>query len=280
MDKDIKFPEVENLEAKLLLEAVYLHYGYDFRDFSMEHIRRRLDYHLKQYSYSNIPMVMHDILMDPDAFQQLLKSFSINVTAMFRDPQFYRKLQSEVYPVLKTWPYIKLWHAGCASGEEVYSNLILMHEAGIMNKTQVYATDFNEKVLEAAREGFYKLDRIQEFTRNYKEARGKKSLSEYYEAAYDHIRILPRLRKKIVFAGHNLATDSSFGEMHLILCRNVLIYFNQKLQDKALKLFYESLVPGGFLCLGRRESITGLQYAHYFDPVDKENRIFRKKYPK
>lgn len=279
MNFDEKYnPEVEDMETEFLLEAVYRKYGFDFRDFSPTHIRRRVRYHLSQYHYQNIPALMHDVLCNEDSFQRLLKNFSINVSEMFRDPEFYLALQEKVFPVMRTYPFFKVWHAGCSSGEEVYSMQILLREHGMIDKAQIYATDFNEIILDSARDGIYPVTKAASFSKNYKAAGGMHSLSEYYQAAYEHFQINKELRMKVLFAQHNLATDSSFGEMQLVMCRNVFIYFTQELQQRVLELFYDSLVPGGFLCLGMRESLSGLMLEKSFELVDRKHRIYRKKY--
>lgn len=271
-------PEVEDLEIELLLEAVFRYYYLDFREFSFTHIKRRVKFHMEKYKYSNVPELLHDILLKHEAFEDLLKHFSINVSDMFRDPSFYKSVTENVFPVLHTYPFIKIWHAGCSSGEEVYSIEIFLEENGLMGKSQIYATDFNETIINAAREGIYPLSKAAGFEKNYREAGGKNKLSEYYHAAYDYFQIDKKLRESVLFGKHNLVSDKSFLDMNMIVCRNVFIYFKRNLQEKVLKLLYDSLIPGGFLCLGLRESLTGLRLEPYFELTDKENRIYRKKY--
>ena len=195
---------------------------------------------------------------------------------MYRDPLFYKALREEVAPVLRDLPAIKVWHAGCASGEEVYSMAILLKEEKLYNKSIIYATDFNEKVLQTSKEGVYPIDRIKEYTRNYIQSGGRSSLADYYRAKYDFVIMNRNLRKNIVFADHNLVTDSAFGEMDVILCRNVLIYFNHELQNRVLKLFFDSLSHGGFLCLGSKETVRYSDLSDDFKTVSKDQRIYRK----
>lgn len=278
MEKNMTSPEIEDLEIDLLLEAVYRYYNFDFRGFSSTHIKRRVRYHLEENHYVHIPELIHDILTNDVAFQTLLKNFSINVSDMFRDPGFYKSLIEQVFPVLHTYPFLKIWHAGCASGEEVYSMEILLSEHDLLDKTQLYATDFNNAILDVARDGIFPISKAAGFDKNYKEAGGKRSLSDYYRAAYNFIQIHRNFRDRILFARHNLANEGSFAEVNMIVCRNVFIYFQQKLQEKVLQLFYDSLVPGGFLCLGLRESLNGLKQESYFELIDRANRIYRKKY--
>jgi chemotaxis protein methyltransferase CheR len=196
---------------------------------------------------------------------------------MFRDPFFYCSLRENVVPLLRTWPHIKIWHAGCATGEEVYSMAIILKEEGLYERSTIYATDFNDESLEKARAGVYEIPKLKEATGSYNEAGGKGSFSEYYHACYDAVTMDPTLKERIVFANHNLVSDSSFGEMHLIVCRNVLIYFDKELKDRALGLFTESLVNGGLLCLGTKEDLHFSSESNHYDAVDKKAKIFRKR---
>jgi chemotaxis protein methyltransferase CheR len=196
---------------------------------------------------------------------------------MFRDPDFFRTLRKEVLPELKRHPFIKIWHAGCATGEEVYSVAIMLKEEGLYKKTMIYATDMNEKVIQTAKEGIYKVENIKQYTANYKKAGGDASFADYYTARHEHAILDQSLKKNIVFADHNLATDSVFGEMDLIVCRNVLIYFDRELQNRIFKLFYDSLAEGGFLCLGTKESIRFSEHSDDFEDVAKKEKIYKKK---
>ncbi len=266
-----------SIEIEFLLEGIFRRYGYDFRSYSPAHIKRRLINKMKQNKFRSLSEMQHHVLHDKNFFNSLLKDLSINVTEMFRDPAFYVALRKEVIPILKTYPFIKVWHAGCASGEEVYSFAILLKEEGIYDRTQIYATDFNNNILEVARKGIYPVDRIKEYTVNYQKAGGKYSFTDYYLAKYNSAIIDQALKKNIVFAEHNLVTDTVFAEMHVIICRNVLIYFNRDLQNKVIRLFNESLVHGGFLGLGTKETIQFSNYNAQYTDVNKELKIYKKK---
>lgn len=217
------------------------------------------------------------LIHDETFFNKLLLDLSINVTEMFRDPWVYTKVREIIVPHLKTYPYIKVWHAGCSAGQEVYSMGILLEEEGIKERAQIYATDFNEMILEKAKEGIYPMDAIREYTANYQKAGGKQSFSDYYTANYENVVIKQSLKDKVLFSSHNLVTDGVFGEMNLIFCRNVLIYFDRDLQNRVFKLFYDSLCPGGFLCLGSKESLKFSEVDDLFEPVAKREKIYRKK---
>ncbi|KJF26399.1 chemotaxis protein CheR [Clostridium aceticum] len=266
----------QDIETELLLEAIFLKYGHDFRNYSRAHIKRRVLRRLSISKLSNISEMLYRVLYDRKFFEVLLMDFSINVTEMFRDPSFYRAIRKEVIPVLKTYPYIKIWQAGCATGEEVYSMAILLKEEGLYERAQIYATDFNEKVLQKAKEGIYPIDTIKEYTYNYQQAGGTTSFSDYYTAKRDFVTLDETLKKKMIFADHNLVIDGVFGEMHMIICRNVLIYFNRELQNRVIHLFYESLCYGGILCLGSKENIKFLNWEKKFQVVNEKERIFQK----
>ena len=267
----------ENIEIQLLLEAIYLKYGYDFRSYARASIKRRILHMLSLSGHKNISEMQHQLLYDTDFFDKLLLSFSINVTEMFRDPKFYKSIREKVIPVLKTYPFLKIWHAGCSTGEEAYSIAILLKEEGLQEKSQIYATDFNEMVLKKAKEGVFSVDRIKEYTFNYQKAGGKESFADYYTARYELAKIDNSLKKNIVFADHNLTTDSVFGEMNMIMCRNVLIYFNKELQDRALNLFHNSLAHFGFLCLGSKEDLRFSAHKDDFDEFVAKEKIYRKR---
>ena len=269
--------DIERIEIDLLLEAVFRRYGYDFRSYARASIKRRIDATLSSFGLANLSDLQRLILYDENAFNKLLLNLSINVTEMFRDPEFYRAVRQKVIPLLKTYPFIKIWHAGCSTGEEVYSLVILLKEEGLSGKFQIYATDFNELVLKKAKQGIFSLDRIKEYTLNYQKAGGLESFADYYTAHYDHAKIDDSLKKNIVFADHNLATDGAFGEMNLIMCRNVLIYFNRNLQNRAFGLFYDSLSHFGFLCLGTKEDLNFTQYANKFEVIAPKEKIYRKR---
>jgi len=277
-DQNLSNLENEDLEIRLLLEAIFLKYGYDFRDYSKAHLKRRIMHRLSLSEINSISQMQHKVLYDRVFLETLLNDFSINVTEMFRDPSFYKTFRQEVVPVLKTYPFIKVWHAGCSSGEEVYSMAILLKEEGLYDRTQIYATDFNVEVLEKAKQAIYPIDDIKDYTYNYQKSGGLTSFADYYIARYDSVILDHSLKKKIIFADHNLVTDSVFGEMHVIICRNVLIYFNRELQNKVFKLFYESLRYGGFLGIGTKESLRFSDYMEKFDTISENLKIYQKKF--
>ncbi|MDP8209554.1 MAG: protein-glutamate O-methyltransferase CheR [Candidatus Stygibacter australis] len=270
--------EIESLEITLILDAIYSRYGYDFRDYARASMERRVKHYQKKSGYKSISEMIPRLLHDETFFQSLIHEFSITVTEMFRDPGEYRVIKEKVIPILKTYPYIKVWHAGCATGEEVYSLAILLEEAGLYKKTTIFATDFNDEVLETARQGIYKLDNIQQCTKNYQQSGGSESFSQYYHAKYESIVMDKSLKKNITFANHNLASDFTFSEMNLILCRNVMIYFNANLQNRALNLFDDSLLQGGFLCLGNKESLMFWDGNKKYHAVEGNSKIYRKLY--
>ncbi|MBK9292787.1 MAG: protein-glutamate O-methyltransferase CheR [Bacteroidetes bacterium] len=267
----------QDLEIRLLLEAIAQVYGYDFRGYNQAHVRRRILNRVNTLGLKSVSQLQHKLLHEEHFIEILLRDLSINVTEMFRDPGFYNSMRKEVVPVLRTYPYIKVWHAGCSTGEEVYSFAILLQEEGLLNRAQIYATDFNPVVLETARKGIYPVSRIKEYTQNYQASGGLCSFSDYYIARYDSVIMDQSLRKNIVFAEHNLVTDNVFAEVHIIICRNVLIYFNKELQNRVLKLFTESLVKGGFLGLGSKETIMFTDVADAYMVVDGNEKIYKKK---
>lgn len=270
--------ENEDIEISLLLEGIYLKYGYDFREYSSAHIKRRIIKRLGETGLNNISEMQHKILNDREFFKTLLSDFSINVTEMFRDPAFYKAFRENVIPILKTYPFIRIWHAGCSTGEEVYSMAILLKEEGLYERAQIYATDFNNKVLRKAENGIFRIENIKEYTYNYHKAGGTASFSDYYTAKYDSVIFNSSLKTKITFAEHNLVTDGVFGEMHVIICRNVMIYFNKELQSKVINLFHDSLGNGCFLCLGLKESIRFSSSSEEFEVFCDNEKIYRKKY--
>lgn len=267
----------EDIEIHLLLEVMFLKYGYDFKDYSKAHIKRRILRRVSMLGLNSVSELQYKILHDAEAFKMLLADFSINVTEMFRDPKFYKTFRNEVVPVLKTYPFIKIWHAGCSTGEEVYSMAILLKEEGLYDRTQIYATDFNEIVLQKAKSGIYNINDIKGYTKNYQLAGGTSSFSNYYIAKYNSVILDESLKQKIIFADHNLVTDGVFGEMHVIVCRNVIIYFNKELQDRTLNLFYDSLRNGCFLCLGTKEGIKFSNCENKFDQFVEGENIFQRK---
>src|ERR1035437_1446314 len=270
--------DTSELEISLLLEAIFQKYGYDFRQYSEAHIRRRVMNRMAMAGLEDISQLQSKVLKDEMFASELLQDLSITVTEMFRDPDFYRSLRENVLPILKTYPFIKIWHAGCASGEEAYSMAIIMQEEGLYDRTTIYATDFNQQALNRAKEGIFSNSMMKEYTANYQLSGGKESFSNYYTSNYDNVIMNQSLKKNIVWANHNLVTDSVFAEVHLILCRNVLIYFDKNLQNKVQKLFYNSLINGGILCLGSKESLRFTDFYEAYTELDKKQRIFKKKY--
>ena len=261
----------------LLLEAIYRRYGHDFRNYSRSSLERRLAQFQVDSPYKTYSELTGRLLRDSLFFHKLAAYFSVSVTALFRDPFFYAALQEKVLPLLRTWPHFKIWHAGCATGEEPYSMAILLNDAKLLNKALIYATDISLPALETAKTGVYPLDTIKQGSINYLKAGGVVSLSNYYHALYDAAQLDTSLKKRITFSQHNLVLDKSFGEMQLIICRNVLIYFNQSLQNQVLELFWESLEYGGFLCLGDKESLMFSSVADRFTTVDEQAKIYKKK---
>jgi chemotaxis protein methyltransferase CheR len=267
--------ELEQLEIELLLEAIFRHYGFDFRSYAFSSIRRRIWKRINAEELPNVTSLQERVLHDPQVMERLLLDLSINVTAMFRDPGFYRAFREHVVPLLRTYPFIRVWHAGCSTGEEVYSMAILLEEEGLLGKSRLYATDINEVVLQQARAGIFPLERMQEYTENYIKAGGKRAFSEYYVAKYDGALFNPALTEHVVFSQHNLVTDRSFSEFNVILCRNVLIYFDRTLQGTVHRLFYDSLVNFGILGLGGKESLKFSQYEDRYEQISSE-KLYRK----
>lgn len=274
----MRYKDTSDLEISLLLEAIFRKYGYDFREYSQAHIRRRIMSSMALSGFHDVSQMQSKVLNDQLFASELLQDLSITVTEMFRDPFFYRSLRENVIPILKTYPFIKIWHAGCATGEEAYSMAILLQEEGLYDRTTIYATDFNQFALNRAKEGIFPNKMIKEYTANYQLAGGKESFSSYYISNYDNVIMNQSLKKNIVWANHNLVTDSVFAEVNLILCRNVLIYFDKNLQNKVQTLFYNSLINGGVLCLGSKESLRYSDLYEDYQELDRVQRIFKKKY--
>jgi chemotaxis protein methyltransferase CheR len=270
--------ENEKIEMDCLLEAIFRKYGYDFRSYSRSHVLRRLRRRVEIDGLLSFSELQHRVLYDESCLQRVLQDLSINVTEMFRDPAFYQVIRAEVIPVLRTYPFVRIWHAGCASGEEVYSMAILLKEGGLESRCRLYATDFNEATIEKAKDGIYSLADIRSYTANYQKSGGTGVFSDYYTASYDSAIMNRELKKDIVFAHHNLVTDGEFGEMHLIICRNVLIYFNRDLQKRVVSLFSRSLARGGFLWIGSKESLRYDDPEEAFEPVVENARLYRKRY--
>ena len=269
-------PSDIDIELKLLMEAIFLKYSYDFRNYTGASQKRRVRYALEQLRLPNVSALQERVLHDPTVFAQLLQFLTIPVSEMFRDPSYFLTLRQQVVPVLHTYPSIKVWVAGCSTGEEAWSLAILLREEGLLDRTQIYATDINPASLDKARQGIFPMEAVRNYTANYQRAGGQRAFSDYYTAAYDAARFDPSLCANAVFADHSLATDSVFAETQLVSCRNVLIYINRALQDRALGLFHESLCHRGFLGLGAKESIDFSSFATRFDTLARPERIYRK----
>jgi chemotaxis protein methyltransferase CheR len=268
--------DLEQVEVDLLLEAVYRRYGLDFRQYAQASLKRRLYRRVYAEGLRTLSQLQDRLLHDPPCMERLLLDLSINVTSMFRDPSFYLAFREKVVPALHTYPFTRIWCAGCSTGEEVYSLAILLHEEGLYDKTRIYATDINEHVLQTALEGVFPLERMKQYTQNYIRGGGKGDFSEYYVAAYDSVRFTRSLTENVVFAQHNLAMDRSFNEFNAIVCRNVMIYFDKELQNHVHGLFYESLATFGILALGHKESIGFTRFADRYEEIDSDERIYRK----
>jgi chemotaxis protein methyltransferase CheR len=269
-------PSVTDIEVGLLVEAIYQRWGHDFRDYSYASLKRRLLHAQKQLGAPTLSALQERVLHEADALPQLLQHLTVPVSEMFRDPAYFEAVRTHVLPVLQTYATPKVWVAGCSTGEEAYSMAILLLEQGLLERTIIYATDINHASLDKARQGIYSLEQLQGFTRNYQQSGGHGRFSDYYTAGYGHAVLDKKLREKITFADHSLATDNVFGETHFVSCRNVLIYFNRRLQDRALGLFHESLAHRGYLGLGSKESLEFSAFAERFEPVSKPDRIYRK----
>jgi chemotaxis protein methyltransferase CheR len=269
-------PEREVTEINLLLDGVFRHYGYDFRQYAFASIRRRIMGRAQAEGTKSVLELLDRVLDNPACMGRLLRALTIHVTSMFRDPKFYIAFREKVVPFLKTYPFVRIWDAGCSSGAEVYSLAILLAEEGIYDRCRIYATDLSEDILRDATQGMFPLNAMKEYTENYQKAGGKVSFSDYYSARYDHALFQPSLRKNIVFAQHDLVAGGSFNEFNVILCRNVMIYFNRSLQDRVHRLFYESLARLGVLGLGQRESLRFSPHEASYETVDAAQCLFRK----
>jgi chemotaxis protein methyltransferase CheR len=272
----VRAEDLEQLEIDLLLEGVYRRYGYDFRQYARGSLRRRIYKRVLDERVSSISNLQERILRDPQALERLILELSINVTAMFRDPTFYMSLRTKVVPLLRTYPFIRIWVAGCSTGEEVYSLAMVLHEEGLYDRARIYATDINERVLQRAEEGIFPLDKMRGYTENYIKAGGRQAFSEYYAAGSKGAIFNRDLIQNVVFAQHNLVSDRSFNEFNLIMCRNVMIYFDKALQNHVHELFHRSLVNFGVLSLGRKESIRFTSHEHCYEPIDGTERIYKK----
>jgi chemotaxis protein methyltransferase CheR len=270
--------DLERIEVQLLLEAIYQHYGFDFRGYALGSLRRRLWQRAHAEGLATMSALQDRVLHDPAVMERLLLDLSINVTSMFRDPTFYQAFREKVVPVLRTYPFLRIWNAGCSTGEETYSLAILLKEAGLYERARIYATDINDNVLERARQGSFPLERMRDYTENYLRAGGGESFSTYYTVEGDRARFAPELREQIVFAQHNLVSDAPFNVFNAIVCRNVMIYFGKSLQDRVHELFYESLDPFGVLAMGHKESIRFSKFEDRYEALDPQEKLYRKMY--
>ena len=267
----------EESDLELLLEAIHREHGYDFRDYARTSLKRRLALAKERFACSSLSALQHKVLHDASFLPQLLSFLTVQVSELFRDPSYFAALREKAIPHLKTYPSLKVWVAGCSSGEELYSLAILFHEEGLGEQTIFYATDINTEALVKAERGVFDLDRAAQFAENYRRAGGKSSLSDHYTASCGAARFAENLRKHVVFADHSLVSDAVFAEVHLISCRNVLIYFNRRLQDRALGLFKDALIRRGFLGLGAKETLHFSSHATKFEEFVPEQQIYRKK---
>lgn len=268
--------DLEKIEINLLLQGLFAWYGYDYTSYAFNYLRRRIWHRVHAERLSSISGLQEKILHDPACLKRLISDFSINVTEMFRDPLFFWNFREKVIPLLRTYPIIRIWHAGCSSGEEVYSMAILLYEEGIYEKSKIYATDINTDVLKAAKSGVFPLDNMRKYTNNYIKSGGKKAFSDYYHSENNKVKFHSFLSKNVVFAKHNLVTDGSFNEFNVILCRNVLIYFSKPLQETVHDLFYQSLAIFGIIGLGDKETLTYTKRSDCYESVADNQKLYRK----
>ena len=267
---------LQELEIDLLLEAVYRRYGFDFREYARSSLRRRVRAAVAAERVPTVTALLDRTLHDPACLERLLLGLSVNVSAMFRDPRFFLAFRRHAIPLLRTYPFIRIWQAGCSMGEEVYSLAILLQEEGLYDRCRVYATDMNEVVLQKAREGIYPLEPMQKYTANYIASGGTRTFADYYTAAYDHVIMRPSLRDQVVFSQHNLVSDGVFNEFNVILCRNVMIYFTRPLQERVHGLLSRSLAKFGLLGLGSHESLRFLSEERQYEPLEAGEKLFRR----
>ena len=268
--------QLEDIEIRLLLEGMYHYYGFDFRNYASASIKRRILESMRAENAETVSAFQNRVLHDPLCLERFLNRLSVNVTAMFRDPSFYLTFRTKVVPLLRTYPFVRIWHAGCATGEEVYSMAILLQEEGLYERCRIYATDISAEVLKQAKEGIFPLAPMQDYTANYLSAGGRHFFSDYYTAQYDNVIFDSALKRNLIFSEHNLVTDGSFNEFHVILCRNVMIYFNKALQARVHSLIYESLTMFGVLGLGNKESLKFTPRAESYEELDPRDRLYRK----
>ncbi|MDP1421606.1 protein-glutamate O-methyltransferase CheR [Peribacillus simplex] len=276
MKDTLTIEEREDLEIELLLEAIYSVSGFDFRKYMRSSIKRRVENRMRLDHIRRISGMIEMVLYEKGYVEKLLKDFSINVTEMFRDPEFFKAFRLNIVPLLKKLPEIRIWHAGCSTGEEAFSMAIILKEEGLYDKARIYATDMNDEVLRHAGKGILPLNRMQSYTKNYLQAGGNREFSEYYTTDYQNAYLDSNLLKNIVFFQHNLVTDGSFNEFHIIMCRNVMIYFTGELQTYVNQLFYDSLCKDGFLAVGSKETLHTSSFSGDYEDFDSKERIYRK----
>jgi chemotaxis protein methyltransferase CheR len=268
--------ELEAVHVKLFLENLFLRYGYDFRGYAYPSIRRRILRMVTLEGARGISELQSRVMDDPACLERVLHGLTIHVTAMYRDPDFYEQVRAKIMPVMRTYPFVRIWVAGCASGEEVYSLAIVLHEESLYQRCRIYGTDISESVVQKAKTGIFPLAAMKDYTANYIRAGGKEDFSKYYTAGTQGAVFRPWLRDNIVFAQHNLVTDGSPNEFNIIFCRNVMIYFTNELQARVHRLLYGSLVRLGVLGLGRRESLRFTPHEHDYEPIDGKQRLFKR----
>ena len=268
--------DLERIEVQLLLEAIYQHYGFDFRGYALGSLKRRLWRRAYGEKLETLSALQDRVLHDPAVMERLLLDLSINVTAMFRDPTFFRAFREKVVPHLRTYPFLRIWNAGCSTGEETYSLAILLKEEGLYDRTRIYATDINDRVLERAQDGRFPLEKMREYTENYLRAGGGDEFSKYYTVDGEQASFTRELTEQVVFAQHNLVSDAPFNEFNVIVCRNVMIYFGKTLQDRVHDLFYDSLDQLGILALGHKESIKFTRHEEHYEALDAQEKLYRK----
>jgi chemotaxis protein methyltransferase CheR len=269
-------PGLEAIEIELLLTGLVRRYGYDFRNYARASLTRRIRHALREEGLSSISSLQEKLLHDEAATLRFIEALSVHTTGMFRDPEVYRSLRTQVIPLLKTYPFVRIWHAGCSTGEEVYSLAILLQEAGIYQRCRIYATDISDAVLKRAQEGIFPLRNMRDYTLAYQRAGGENDFSSYYAADHAHAIFRQPLRRQLVFSQHSLVCDAAFNEFHLIVCRNVLLYFDQSLRQRALDLFYNSLVSFGMLALGKKESLRYTQHEPLYQELGANLRVYRR----
>jgi chemotaxis protein methyltransferase CheR len=264
-------------ELDEILQVILHRYGYDFRGYARSSLLRRINRFAQEIGTASAYDLRYTLVNNEAVFRHFLEQITVNVTELFRDPAYYKAMREKVLPVLASYPIIKIWHAGCSTGEEVFSTCILLHEAGLLSRSRIYATDINPANLEKAKSGILSLRHMKDYTSNYLHSGGKQDFADYYTAMYDHAIINEELRSGIVFSQHNLVSDNVFNEFQLVCCRNVMIYFNKELQDRVLGLFHESLAPLGFLALGLKETLQFSSIYDKFEPVQHVAKIYRRK---